>query len=133
MQEIISKYWHRHNKFLSIFKYNNNSSNNNKEDSDTDYVSNSNDEPLYPYLLDEKDMYMNERVNHTNKEDKHTLEGDNIENFLTTVPFRTIFQPPARLYFRVGLCLENSNQKPNHIFQLGSNSKISQETSMDRP
>ena len=72
MQEIISKYWHRHNKFLSIFKYNNNSSNNNKEDSDTDYVSNSNDEPLYPYLSDEKYMYMNERVNHTNKEDKHT-------------------------------------------------------------
>ena len=49
------------------------------------------------------------------------------------VPFHSIFQPPARLDCQVGVRLKISNQEPNHIAQLGSNSKHSQETSMARP
>ena len=49
------------------------------------------------------------------------------------VTFHYIIQTPARLDRRVGVRLEISNQKPNHIAQLGSNSKNSQVTSMARP
>ena len=45
----------------------------------------------------------------------------------------TLFQPLARLDRRVRFHQEISNQSPNHIAHLGSNSKISLETSMARP
>ena len=48
----------------------------------------------------------------------------------SSFPFH--FQPPTCLDRRVRVQLEISYQEPNHIVQLGSNSKISQETSMDR-
>ena len=49
------------------------------------------------------------------------------------VHFHSIFQPPVRIDCRFGVRQEISNQKPNHIAQLGSNSKNSQITSMARP
>ena len=49
------------------------------------------------------------------------------------VHFHSFFQPPARLDLRVGDRLEISNQEPNRIAKLGSNSKISQKTSMAHP
>ena len=48
----------------------------------------------------------------------------------SSFPFH--FWPPARLDRRSGVRLEISNQKPYHIVQLGSNSGISQGTSMAR-
>ena len=52
---------------------------------------------------------------------------------MTQVPVHFIFQPPACLYCRFGVCLEISNQTPYYITQLRSISKISQITSMARP
>ena len=49
------------------------------------------------------------------------------------VPFRSIIQPLACPDRRAGVRLEISNQKPHDITQLGSISKISQETSISRP
>ena len=46
------------------------------------------------------------------------------------VPFHSICQPQAHIYWRSGVRLEISNQKSHYIYQLGSISKISQETSM---
>ena len=48
------------------------------------------------------------------------------------VPFQSIFQPTARIDRQFGIRLEISNQKTYHIAKLGSNSEISQETSMTR-
>ena len=47
-------------------------------------------------------------------------------------PSHSIIRPPARLDLQVGVHQEISNQAPNHIAQLRSNSKTSQETSMAR-
>ena len=49
------------------------------------------------------------------------------------VPFHSIFQPPACLDRRVWVRQEISNHESHHIARLGSNSKISQETSMACP
>ena len=54
-------------------------------------------------------------------------------HLMPRVHFHSIFQPPSRLDRRVGARLEISNQEPNHIAKLGSNSKISQKTSMAHP
>ena len=49
------------------------------------------------------------------------------------VPFHSIRQPPARSDRLSGIRLEISNQNPHYIAQLGSISKIFQETSMSCP
>ena len=49
------------------------------------------------------------------------------------VTFHSICQPPSRPDRRSGVRLAISNQKPHYIAQLGSISKISQETCMSRP
>ena len=52
---------------------------------------------------------------------------------MTRVPVHFVFQTLARLYCRVGVRLEISNQTPYHIAQLRPIPKISQLTSMACP
>ena len=68
--------------FVQYSNHDNNYSNNENEASGAGSDSNLDDELLETYILDDNDLHMNERGNHTNNEDNNILDDDNTEKFL---------------------------------------------------